>query len=218
MIEISKEVTCKICGKKILKEEAYCVSRMYLSKKGKDAGNFKTQKKYYCSKEEYENVEYEKMKEVCMWKELYNFVRIEVMKYSKNQSLPPLLISRIQDLRNGSVILPKVGKIKQSKEGYSYEVILETFKKHLQNINFWISKKQFKNEQQKINYIMAIINGNINDIYNSKKETEKRTEQNIINEENVLPTINFQETNIQKTSTKDKKQTLLDFLTDEDLS
>lgn len=214
---MSKKVKCKICGKENNKEESYCVSRMYLSQKGKDKGKFKTERKYYCSKDEYEQYEHEKMKEVCVWNELYSFIRTEVMKYSKEQSLPPLLITRLQNLRNGTVVLPKVGKIKQSKEGYPYDVILETFKKHLQDINFWISKKQFKNEQQKIGYIMAIIEGNINDVYNTKKEVEKRTKQNIINEENVLPTIHFDETNILKTNSENKKQTLLDFLTDEEL-
>jgi hypothetical protein len=204
---------CRICNKELEKEEAYCISRLYLSKTGKDAGKFKTEKKYYCSEEEYENNEHEKMKEKCIFNEICNFIKTEILHYDKQQSLPLYFIQRIYDLRNGTVVLPKIGRVKQSKEGYSYEVILETFKKHLQDINFWVSKKQFKNEQVKINYIMKIIDGNINDIYLKQKQEKK-----IENEQETITTnidIDFN-LPVQK-QRENKKQYLMDILTEEDL-
>ena len=61
---------------------------------------------------------------------------------------------------------------------YNVEVIIETFRQSRDNINYWLSlDNKFKNESAKINYMMAIIKNNINDVDKQWRREQKRKQQ-----------------------------------------
>lgn len=78
------------------------------------------------------------------------------------KTIPSPIIIRLQDLRNGS---SRLGKQIQYKQGYEYQTILECFKSHEDYIKNVIRDKDFKTDIQKGNYIMAIIEGQIDQFY-----------------------------------------------------
>jgi hypothetical protein len=91
---------------------------------------------------------------------VYEYVRRELFGYTEKQQLPKSFITRLQDLRNGTMR----GKSfhRQSKNGYDYEVIFETFKKNDKLVRYCLTNKlSSANESQKLNYIMAIIESKI---------------------------------------------------------
>lgn len=102
--------------------------------------------------------------------ELYEYVKKDILQYPNDVALPKYLVMRLKGLRDGKFIVNK--KIK-SKADYPYSVIMLTFKFCKSNILKAIETKNFKNEQMKINYIMVIIENNINDIVLRLKDKEK---------------------------------------------
>ena len=111
--------------------------------------------------------------------ELYEYVKKDILQYPNDVALPKYLVMRLKGLRDGKFIVNK--KIK-SKADYPYSVIMLTFKFCKSNILRAIETKNFKNEQMKINYIMVIIENNINDIVlrlKDKEKAEKEAERQI---------------------------------------
>ena len=102
--------------------------------------------------------------------ELYEYVKKDILQYPNDVALPKYLVMRLKGLRDGKFIVNK--KIK-SKADYPYSVIMLTFKFCKSNILKAIETKKFKNEQMKVNYIMVIIENNINDIVLRLKDKEK---------------------------------------------
>ena len=102
--------------------------------------------------------------------ELYEYVKKDILQYPNDVALPKYLVMRLKGLRDGKFIVNK--KIK-SKADYPYSIIMLTFKFCKSNILKAIETKNFKNEQMKINYIMVIIENNINDIVLRLKDKEK---------------------------------------------
>jgi hypothetical protein len=199
-----KNPKCKLCGKELNRDEAY----VYY--KGKT-------KQYCCSEEEYQQFIDEKEMEKYYWNKLYEFVKKNVLDYDSVKQLPRSLIIRLQNLRNGTSMQPTVGVVKQSKCGYSYKVILKTFEKHLQDIKTWTQMKSFNSENQRINYIMAIIENNINKVYdNEKKEHERILSLFQNNEDDIdIKNMNLEEPIITKQT--QKKICLSDLLDEQDL-
>lgn len=105
---------------------------------------------FYAHKNCYEN----KKKQRIAWESLYEYVR---NKYFE-KIVPSGTVTRLQDLRNGS---SRMGGIIQSKQGYSYETILDCFEENEGVINKYISQKSFNTDTQRGNYIMTIIERNI---------------------------------------------------------
>jgi hypothetical protein len=83
------------------------------------------------------------------------------------------MIEKLQDLRNGSVKLNNK-KIKQSKQGYPYSIIYETYKSCTSNIDFALKSVPFKAKWNEFSYIFAIVSRNINDINLSLKKKEQQ--------------------------------------------
>lgn len=176
---------------------------------------------YFCNKieaDEWLNNMKKEKEETALWDECYMFIKFQVLEYSKEQNLPRNLVTRLQDLRNGVMFQMNRGRmnVEKSKEGYPYPVITQTFKTKLNDIKYYFRTKQFANEGQKLNYMMAIIEGSINDEYikyKVKQEYERKQREDntiMINENDCIA----MEVNAQKTKTKDetKKPSLMDFI------
>lgn len=148
---------------------------------------------YYCNKEEYNHFNEEKFKR----ENLIKYIAEDVFEYTEGQIVNPVLLKKIKEMHGF----------------YDYEVIQECFKLNKENIQYWMNAKQFSNEYNMICYIMKIIEGNINDVYNKwkyKKQQEQKQESTIID----LDIIN--QTNVIINHTNNDNG-ITDFLNEEDI-
>ncbi len=94
--------------------------------------------------------------------ELLSYVAVNILNYDGSMFLPPLFLKRIKELN----------------EVYPYEVILQSFKDNEETLLYWVNQDgKFKNENNRLNYMMAIIQNKINDTYLKWKNEKKRIEQ-----------------------------------------
>lgn len=120
------------------------------------------------------------------WLELCAYVEKDILGYDENMKIPRSLYLRLRGLSRGQ-FMANNSHAKYSE--YSYSVILYTFKYSKVSIDNAIRSKSFKSENNKINYIMAIVESNMNDIYLrllKVKESDKRTKELDL-EENYVP-------------------------------
>lgn len=98
------------------------------------------------------------------WKQLYDYVKKDILKYTDEMKLSNHMVLRLKGLRYGTY---KPNRKNSAKEisGYPFEIILTTFKINKQKIEQALMFKTFENENVKFNYVMAIINNSINDVY-----------------------------------------------------
>jgi hypothetical protein len=158
-----RQITCYQCKEKLPKEDAI----QYIHK----TENHEYKRYFHGScLELFKQIIDEKKK----WDELYEYVRSEIFRYDKKQSLSKHCVSRLQGLRCGNYGVKSNTKVFLSENGYPYEIILLTFKLKKTDIVRAISdRSKFQSEQQQIDYMIAIIQNNINDIYLRVKEKEK---------------------------------------------
>lgn len=112
--------------------------------------------------------------ELADWDELYEYVRTKVMGYDKNQSLEPYIVLRLKGLVDGKTIANNKHK---NKAHYSYKLILNTFKYCMPDIQRAVGRIAFKDTCGKFNYIMRIVENNINTVYMRMKNIEKAKEE-----------------------------------------
>ncbi|NFV47171.1 hypothetical protein FDJ70_05705 [Clostridium botulinum] len=184
-----RKVKCRYCDERFPINEA-----IILSKQNSKGNLVKVFLHKECEQDYNELMKY-KENEVKWFNELYEHIK-GVLTYTKEQQLPRYLITRLQDLRNGTVMQRGVGRVIKQKEGYKYDVILNTFLTYGDDIRWFLNNKIFKNEHQKINYMMAIVENNINDIYIGMQQkqvvedVEKRND--LVEEKNINIQINKQ--------------------------
>lgn len=108
---------------------------------------------------------------------LYDYIRYNILEYSKGKQLSPNTRNKLQSLRNGSLL--HAGD-KMSKDGYSYTTILTAFKIKKIDIDKAIYGKVFNSENGKFNYILAIVLNSINDVQMriERAEEEKKRVDN----------------------------------------
>jgi hypothetical protein len=107
------------------------------------------------------------------WQDLYKYIENEIMGYGLDLKLNKQMVLRLKGLSEGKLIANK--KI-ESQANYSPECILTTFKLYKTKILNVLDKKDFSNQNQKFNYIMAIIDNNINDVALMLKRKEQSVE------------------------------------------
>ena len=108
------------------------------------------------------------------WDELYTYVRKNVMGYDDNQALSSAMVLRLKGLLTNKFM--ENNNIK-STANYSYETILNTFKYSSLDINKAMRTNSFKDESHKFNYILKIVEKNINTVYVRMKNVEKAKEE-----------------------------------------
>ena len=121
------------------------------------------------------NEEIDKKEENRQWNALYEYVKKEILEYTDDMQLPRFMILRLRGLRNGKFMANKNSKPMAS---YDYNTILLTFKACKYDILRYTKQGIFKDEQHRFNYIMVIIENNINDIVMRLKNV-KRQEKKI---------------------------------------
>lgn len=107
------------------------------------------------------------------WESLYMYVK-NVMGYDENQALSSTMVLRLKGLLTNKFI--ENNNI-QSTANYSYETILNTFKFCSPQIKNALRTNNWSNEQHKFNYILKIVESNINTVYVRMKNAEKAKEE-----------------------------------------
>ena len=107
------------------------------------------------------------------WESLYFYVK-NLMGYDENQALSSTMVLRLKGLLTNKFI--ENNNI-ESTSNYSYEVILNTFKFCSPDIQKALRTGNFKDEQHKFNYILKIVEKNINTVYMKMKNFQKAKEE-----------------------------------------
>ncbi len=108
------------------------------------------------------------------WDNLYQYVRKNIMGYDDNQSLSSAMVLRLKGLLTNKFM--ENNNI-ESTANYSYETILNTFKFCSPDIYKVLRTNNFKDEMHKFNYVLKIVEKNINDIYIRMRNVEKAKEE-----------------------------------------
>lgn len=111
------------------------------------------------------------------WDLLYAYVKTKIMGYDENQALSKQMVLRLKGLLTNKFM--ENNNIK-STANYSYEVILNTFKYCSNSIDKALRINKFSDENHRFNYILKIVEQNINTVYikmnNVTKDKEKMKE------------------------------------------
>lgn len=103
------------------------------------------------------------------WDLLYQYVK-NLFGYDKNQALSSTMVLRLKGLLVNKFI--ENNNIADTAN-YSYETILNTFKFCSPDIYKALRTNNFKDESHKFNYVLKIVEKNINTVYMRMKNIEK---------------------------------------------
>lgn len=177
-----RNVKCKYCNELIKESEDLIIIKG--KTKSNKTKNINLHKQ--CEQDYIELMEY-KENEISWFNEVYEYIK-ELLNYSETQKLPNSLVTRIQDLRNGTIMQRGVGRVVKSKDGYTYQTILNTLLTLSDKIRWAFNNKDFTGESNKINYMMAIIDSNINDLVVRENTTNNnnniKVRNNLIKDDN----------------------------------
>ena len=107
------------------------------------------------------------------WENLYYYVK-NLLGYDENQALSSAMVLRLKGLSTNKFMENE--KIK-STANYSYEVILNTFKFCSPDIQRALRTNSWANEAHRFNYILKVVESNINNVYLRMKNIEKAKEE-----------------------------------------
>ena len=108
------------------------------------------------------------------WDELYQYVRGNIMGYDNNQSLSSTMVLRLKGLLTNKFIENNNTK---DTANYSYKTILNTFKYCYLDIYNGLRTNSFKDEMHRFNFVLKIVERNINTVYMRMKNAEKAKEE-----------------------------------------
>lgn len=107
------------------------------------------------------------------WENLYYYVK-NLLGYDENQALSRTMVLRLKGLSTNKFI---ENNAIESTANYSYEVILNTFKFCSVDIQKALRTNRFVNESHKFNYLLKIVEQNINTVYMKMRNLEKAKEE-----------------------------------------
>lgn len=119
-----------------------------------------------------ENMAKKKMteEEKMAWDNLYQYVKKNIMGYDDNQALSNQMVLRLKGLSTNKFM--ENNNIKDTAN-YSYETILNTFKFCYLDIQNALRTNRFKDEMHKFNFVLKIVEKNINTMYMKMKNAER---------------------------------------------
>lgn len=107
------------------------------------------------------------------WESLYYYVK-KLMGYDENQALSNAMVLRLKGLLTNKFM--ENSNIESSAD-YSYETILNAFKYSSLDIQKALRTNNFKDEMHRFNYILKIVEKNINTVYVRMRNAEKAKEE-----------------------------------------
>lgn len=108
------------------------------------------------------------------WDSLYTYVKKNIMSYDDDQALSKTMVLRLKGLLTNKFI--ENNNIEDTAN-YSYETILNTFKFCSSDIQKALRTNRFTDEQHRFNYVLKIVEKNINNVYIRMKNAEKAREE-----------------------------------------
>ena len=108
------------------------------------------------------------------WNMLYEYVRKNVMGYDENQSLSKNMVLRLKGLLTNKFI---ANNNIADTANYSYQVVLNAFKFCIADIQKGLKSNSFNDENHKFNYVLRIVESNLNTVYMRMKNAEKTKEE-----------------------------------------
>lgn len=108
------------------------------------------------------------------WESLYYYVKNNIMGYDENQALSNTMVLRLKGLLTNKFM--ENNNI-ESTANYSYETILNTFKFCSPEISKALRTNRFVDEMHRFNFVLKIIERNINNVYMRMKNAEKAKEE-----------------------------------------
>ena len=112
------------------------------------------------------------MKEKEEWDALYTYVK-NILGYDENQSLSRNMVLKLKGLTVNKFM---ENKNQKDTAHYSYSVILNTFKFCYMDIQKGLATNSFSDENHRFNYLLKIVESNINTVYNRMKNSERAKE------------------------------------------
>ena len=107
------------------------------------------------------------------WENLYYYVKT-LLGYDENQALSSTMVLRLKGLSTNKFI--ENGNI-ESTANYSYETILNTFKFCSPDIQKALRTNRFADEMHRFNFVLKIVERNINTVYLRMKNVQKAKEE-----------------------------------------
>ena len=108
------------------------------------------------------------------WESLYMYVKSNIMGYDENQALSSTMVLRLKGLLTNKFI---ENKNIEANANYSYETLLNAFKYSSLDIQKSLRTNNFRDEMHKFNYLLKIVEKNINTVYMKMKNAEKAKEE-----------------------------------------
>lgn len=106
---------------------------------------------------------------------LYEYVLVNILGYKLGeQSLSTNMVLRLKGMRYNKFMENR--HIKDTAD-YSFELILNTFKYCSLDIQKALRTVNFKDENHKFNYVMRIVEDNLNEVYMRTKNAQKAEEK-----------------------------------------
>lgn len=107
------------------------------------------------------------------WEALYYYVK-NLLGYDENQALSSAMVLRLKGLSTNKFMENR--KV-ESTANYSYETILNAFKYSSMDIQRALKTNRFSDEMHRFNYILKIVERNINTVYMKTKGVKKSEEK-----------------------------------------
>lgn len=177
-----KQLTCYYCAKPLEEDEAVIKPIPMHTKRG--IRKYKRKFHYDCLAkfEDGREKERKSLAENSDWEKVYEYFKTDILNLPPGATLSEHTVSRLMGLRVG-MYKPSMNT-RITKHGYSFEVILLTLEFCHSAIVQAIKRTKFNNEQHMIDYIMKIVQNNINFVqkrvdqyYQQKERVEKMHER-----------------------------------------
>lgn len=119
------------------------------------------------------------LKEIQELDALYQYIKINIMGYDENQALDKKMVLRLKGIRQGLIM---ANNDMEDKANYTFSLILNTFKYCSPQISYALKNKTFKSEMNKFNYVLAIVESRLNEVYKKMKAAERirKTKEEVI--------------------------------------
>ena len=104
------------------------------------------------------------------WNALYEYVKTNILCYDENQSLSRTMVLRLKGLLSNKFI--ENNNISNTAN-YSYKTVLNTFKFCMPDIKRGLRSNAFRDENHKFNYVLKIVESNLNTVYMRMINVEK---------------------------------------------
>lgn len=124
---------------------------------------------------------------------VYEYVKNSIFELDPKLNLPKYAVIRLRGMAQGHF----VGKDREKYDlTYGYRVVLATFQKMAPLIKYGLQHKTFNNQQHRINWVFAIVEPHLNDVYQEEEINRIRIENLVEQSDKVFEDVErYQRTN-----------------------